>query len=406
MKTHQHSIRTYLLLITGSGTTLVLAATLFGFWMLWNDLQQFSSAAATSGRDSVLLSLSLIGVAILLAFIIFLYSMQKFIVKPAMQVVQDLERLAQGNFSVAVQQGAIGELGRIAASGERIRSNLGQLVSEVKQAATEVSGAASTLSSTAGHVAQGSGVQADAAAAAAAAVEQITVSIASVADSAQEVRQLSGTGLERTQLGNAKLSELVGELSEVEAAVAEIGTAVQEFVRSAGSISSMTQQVKDIAEQTNLLALNAAIEAARAGEQGRGFAVVADEVRKLAEKSARSASEIDLVTQALEQKSAAAEASIQKGIKSLSISNDVLEHVAISLSEANAAVAHSDQGVDNITSSVQEQKIASSDIAKHVEKISQMTEENRLGMDETAAEARHLENLAASLQTMMGRFSV
>jgi methyl-accepting chemotaxis protein len=367
---------------------------------------QSAKHAVSDGRGGIFISLGLMGAAVLLAFIIFMWLMQKSIVRPAAQVVSDLGRLAQGDFSVPVRHTSHDELGKIAASAEAVRTNLGRIVAEVNQTAKELSAAANSLSGAAEHVALGSQQQTDAAASAAATVEEVSVSIASVAENAQDVRQLSATSLDRTKSGNASLSELMGEIGFVESAVEEIEASVAQFVQSTDSIAEMTQQVKDLADQTNLLALNAAIEAARAGEQGRGFAVVADEVRKLAEKSARSASEIDAVTRTLGLQSATVGKSIQKGRSSLQTSQDVMENVAIALSDANASVINADQGVGSITTAVQEQKIASDDIARHVEKIAQMAEENGVAIRETASEARHLEQLAVSLQGMMGRFKV
>ncbi|MEW5903535.1 MAG: HAMP domain-containing methyl-accepting chemotaxis protein, partial [Pseudomonadota bacterium] len=128
--------------------------------------------------------------------------------------------------------------------------------------------------------------QSDAAQAVSAAVSQVSSSISQVAENTDRVAKLSHESLERANRGQESLQEMVEELNNVEHAVQQIASSVNQFVANTQSITSMTQQVRDIAEQTNLLALNAAIEAARAGEQGRGFAVVADEVRKLAEKSA------------------------------------------------------------------------------------------------------------------------
>lgn len=232
------------------------------------------------------------------------------------------------------------------------------------------------------------------------------MSINSVAANTEDVRKLSEKSLQQTQQGNQDVNAMVAEIHRVQEAVNQIARSVKEFVDSTRAISGMTQQVKDIADQTNLLALNAAIEAARAGEQGRGFAVVADEVRKLAEKSAKSASEIDQVTNSLNQKSSLVEAVVQTGLRSLQATQQQVERVSAVLTEAGDAVAQSSHGVSDIAASVSEQSLASTEIARNVEKIAQMSEESHAAVQSNNKDIVRLEGLAKGLQTAVSRFRV
>jgi methyl-accepting chemotaxis protein len=280
------------------------------------------------------------------------------------------------------------------------------IIMQVSSSAGTVSSTAANLSAASRQISQGTQAQTEAAASTAAAVEEITVSINSVASNTDDVRQLSEKSLQQTRLGNQNVTGMVGEIERVQNAVKLIAGSVAEFVDSTRAIAGMTQQVKDIADQTNLLALNAAIEAARAGEQGRGFAVVADEVRKLAEKSAQSANEIDRVTNSLNQKSTQVEDTVQSGLRSLLATQEQVERVASVLTEAGVLVEQSSHGVSDIATSVNEQSIASADIARNVEKIAQMSEENYAAIESNTHEIVRLEQLAKELQSAVSRFKV
>jgi methyl-accepting chemotaxis protein len=280
------------------------------------------------------------------------------------------------------------------------------IIRQVGSSAATVSRTASNLSSSALQISQGSQAQSEAAASTAAAVEEITVSISSVASNTEDVRKLSEKSLQQTRLGNQNVTSMIGEIERVQDAVKLIAGSVKEFVDSTRAIAGMTQQVKDIADQTNLLALNAAIEAARAGEQGRGFAVVADEVRKLAEKSAQSANEIDRVTNSLNKKSGDVEATVQQGLRSLQSTQEHVESVSAVLTEAGLSVEQSSHGVNDIATSVNEQSIASNEIARNVESIAQMSEENHAAVASNTHEIDVLVQLAKELQGAVSRFKV
>lgn len=313
---------------------------------------------------------------------------------------------ADGDLSARAKVYGQDEIGQAATAFNGLIDGFANIIRQVLGSAGTVSSTATQLSVSSSQISQSSQAQSEAAASTAAAVEQITVSINSVAANTEDVRKLSEKSMQQTKQGNQSVTAMIGEISRVQEAVNQIANSVKEFVDSTKAITGMTQQVKDIADQTNLLALNAAIEAARAGEQGRGFAVVADEVRKLAEKSAKSANEIDRVTNSLNQKSTHVEATVQTGLRSLQATQEQVERVSAILTEAGEAVTQSSHGVSDIAASVGEQSLASNEIARNVEKIAQMSEENHAAVASNTQDIVRLEQLAKELQGTVSRFRV
>ncbi len=353
------------------------------------------------------ITIAAIAASLLLLAMIYLF-IRHFVTKPLEQLTEGLRDVASGDGDLTRRLAVKGqdEVGQAASVFNKVMENFAGLVRQVSNSATEVLDKSHELSQNASRVADGSHQQNEKSLQAASAVEEMVSSIASISQSAELVQQKSQESLERSNEGNKSLAQLLDEMHNVEHTVKAMADSINEFVRNTEAINKMTQEVKDIAEQTNLLALNAAIEAARAGEQGRGFAVVADEVRKLAEKSSRSASEIDAITENLSAQSVSVRKSIEDGLGHLASSQSSVSSVADILQAANGSVTEVGHGLNAIASATDEQRRVSNEVAQSIEAIASMAQDNNVAVEKTADAAQSLEHLADSLQGTVSRFKV
>ena len=350
-----------------------------------------------------------VALAALGALLVIIYLLTRhFVTAPLEELRKGLRDIASGEGDLTRRLPVKGkdEVGQSALVFNEMMENFNQLVRQVRDSASQVSARVAALSDNTDRVSQSSHLQNEKSNEAAAAVEQLVSSISSIAQSAEHVQHQSQESLARANEGSRNLTVLLGEMDVVERAVKEMATSVNDFVRNTESITLMTREVKDIADQTNLLALNAAIEAARAGEQGRGFAVVADEVRKLAEKSSRSASEIDTITATLSAQSIAVRRSIEEGLEHLASSQSAVATVSSVLQATNGSVTEVGHGLDAIASATEQQRRVSGDVEASIEAIAGMARDNTGAVEQTAGAAHDLKRLAEGLASMVGRFKV
>ncbi|UXY13901.1 methyl-accepting chemotaxis protein [Chitiniphilus purpureus] len=318
---------------------------------------------------------------------------------------ETLQRARDGNdLTLRAPVGGNDEIDGIAQAYNALVTAIQQLVQSVAQAIRTVNHEAELLAETTQQVALASSTGAEATNAMAAAVEEVTVSIAHVADSSKEAHTLGETSRAKAEHGALQIRETMERIKEIDRVVGETSGKVMTLGRDAQHITSVVAVIKDVADQTNLLALNAAIEAARAGEQGRGFAVVADEVRKLAERTASATVDIQKMVAQIGTTSEQAVGSMQETATRSHECADLAHRAGDSMDEISQSMQAGEEAVANIANALREHKAGTQLIAQQVERVAQITEENTAAVATMNASAGTLGGLTQQLTAQVMRF--
>lgn len=298
------------------------------------------------------------------------------------------------------------EVGETAQAFDGLIASFQQIMGQVLESADKVSAFAKDLSSSSGHVAARSSSQSESTAAMAAAVEEMTVSINHISDNAREALDISRQSGNLSTEGGEIIQQAALEMSRIADTVRETSRSIEEVGQHSNQISSIVQVIKDIASQTNLLALNAAIEAARAGEQGRGFAVVADEVRKLAERTTNATEEISGMIDVMQNSANKAVTAMSASVDQVSSGVTLANQAGSSIKQIKSGASRVVDVVNDISTALEEQSSTSSDLSGQVENVARMTEENSAVSANTALQAENLQELASAMRASVGRFRI
>ncbi|WP_414813174.1 methyl-accepting chemotaxis protein [Pseudomonas alliivorans] len=285
-----------------------------------------------------------------------------------------------------------------------MQRDLRGMIEVVRGNAHGVSGMSGQLSNGCHAVAGSSQQQSSAAATMSAAASEMTASIEEITRHAEQAREMANQAEALAKNGGRVIHQVVSDMDGIARSAQQSAQVIRTLDKESEAIFNIIQVIKSIADQTNLLALNAAIEAARAGEQGRGFAVVADEVRSLAGRTSASTQEITGMVARIQQSTREAVTSMEAGVVQVDKGMVVTAEVQQAIRDILDATLSTTHLVNDITRTIGEQSLASNEIAHQVEMIASMSEDNSRVIGQTAATTDELSALAVQLSRSVDRF--
>ena len=335
-------------------------------------------------------------------------SLRTLVFRPLSRISNALQQIASGEADLTkrLDVGDRDEIGEVAHWFNTFVARLQNIVSRVVESANGLAQAERVMSEGVEQSARRADEQSEIIASMAAAMEEMTVGISHVSDQSAEVHGVSERSATLARGGSTAVNELVDEMRRIADSVNRSSETIEALGKESDKINSVVNVIKDIADQTNLLALNAAIEAARAGEQGRGFAVVADEVRKLAERTTKSTAEISSIIGVVHSSIHEAVSRMHSGVSAVANGRARAEEAGGTIEQLNESSGKVIASVSDISLAISEQSSASTEIARRVESIAQLAEESNVAMSRTAESARTVKALVGTMQSAVSGFKV
>ncbi|MEL7088220.1 MAG: methyl-accepting chemotaxis protein, partial [Planctomycetota bacterium] len=326
--------------------------------------------------------------------------------RPIKRLCDRIHEIAQGDLTKRVDIKSNDELGHLGKMFNEFIQKFHDIICTVILTTREVAAASTQIAASSEEISTGMTDQTAQVTQISAAVEQMSQSVVEVARKSAEAAGNAEQSGEAAGRGGRTVEETIGEMNAIREAVQESSHSVAQLGQRGEQIGEIIEVINDIADQTNLLALNAAIEAARAGEHGRGFAVVADEVRKLADRTTQATEEIGASIRAIQtetghavERMSAGSAQVDRGVAKAADAGQSLTQVVQNAREVAAMI-------QSIAAATEEQSAASEEVARNIENIAAVTQQSKDGTDQAAVAAQQLSERAVSLQSLVDNFKV
>ncbi|QDU32095.1 Methyl-accepting chemotaxis protein PctA [Poriferisphaera corsica] len=357
---------------------------------------------------AALLKMIGLGLLCLIAASFLLYYLGGKIANPIKQVVDGMNDISQGDGDLTkrLARQTDDEVGDLADAFNTFAEKVHDIIAQVTETTQQVASAATQIASSSEEIAQGMSEQSAQVTEVSSAIEEMSASITEVATRSNDAHENSNKAKSTAVTGSDIVSQTIQGIEQIASDASQVGSLIGNLGSQAQRIGEIIVVINDISDQTNLLALNAAIEAARAGEHGRGFAVVADEVRKLADRTTKATDDITELIGNIQQ-------GTNDAITQMDASKGNVERGVQTATDAGSSLSEIIDGADNVSSLIQtiaaaaeQQSAAAEEISSNIQSISAVTAQSREGTDQAAQAANHLSEKADQLKQLVSQFKI
>ncbi|MEE4890144.1 methyl-accepting chemotaxis protein [Pseudomonas alliivorans] len=371
-----------------------------------DELAAAQVVSAKREQNTAVMQLLSVALVVLLIGVFAAFIITRQITVPLNDTVIAARRIAEGDLTHDTATTRQDELGLLQNTMQHMTVSLRGLIGGIGNGITQIATAAEELSAGSEQTSAGVAQQKNEVDQVATAMNEMASTVQEVARNTEDASKAAKQASERAAHGSSVVQHATREIGQLAGEVKELGQAMQRLTEDSGKIGSVIDVIKAVAEQTNLLALNAAIEAARAGEQGRGFAVVADEVRSLAQRTQNSTTEIEALIQALQQGTSAASGLMDASLQRTEGTVVLARQAEQALVEINQSIGTIEQMSQQISASAEQQSAVTEEINRSVLSVRDIADQSAAATEQSAASTVELARLGSDLQNMVARFRI